>query len=91
MTPNQLAPDAATRDAEKRKLIPEEDGVIRGDDVIFLTRGVSETERAAVLAVLTSVRTEETNRVRSVGRRDREPWARSQRTPEGIRDPYNGH
>lgn len=86
----RLAPDAAARDAAKRSLVPEDDGVIRGEDVRFLTRNVSDVERAAVLAVLTSVREEETNRVRSVRRTDRDPWARSQRSPERIRDPYSG-
>lgn len=49
-----------------------------------MTRDVSDEERAAVIAVLTGVRAEETKRVKRVARRDREPWARSQRVPEGI-------
>jgi hypothetical protein len=39
-----------------------------------------------VIAVLTQVREEETRRAKRVERRDREPWARSQRVPEGISD-----
>jgi hypothetical protein len=45
---------------------------------------VSDDERAAVIAVLTRVRSEETQRRKRVARRDREPWSRSQRVPEGI-------
>lgn len=39
-----------------------------------------------MVAVLTAVRAEETQRRKRVARRDREPWSRSQRVPEGIND-----
>ncbi len=48
------------------------------------TRGVSEEEYAAVYAALAVLKTEESLRVRAVARRAREPWRRSQRTPQGI-------
>lgn len=80
----RMAPDAAERDAQRRSLIDNGDGVIRGEDVEFITRNVSDEERAAVLAVLLALREQERDRVRLVARRDREPWARSQRAPEGI-------
>ncbi|QIK63879.1 hypothetical protein G7068_12250 [Leucobacter viscericola] len=79
-----LPPDAAARDAAKREEVGEVDTALTGDDIHFVTRGVSAEERAAAIAVLTQVRTEETQRVKRVARRDREPWARSQRVPEGI-------
>lgn len=79
-----LPPDAAARDAAKREALGEQDDAIHGEDIEFVTRRVSDEERAAVIAVLTRVRTEETERVRRVERREREPWARSQRVPEGI-------
>lgn len=81
-----LPPDAAARDAAKRDDLPEADTAIHGDDIHFVTRGVSDTERAAVIAVLTAVRSEETQRVKRVARRDRAPWARSQRVPDRISD-----
>lgn len=81
-----LPPDAAARDAEKRKLTHNGDTALTGDEFHFVTRQVSDEERAAVIAVLTEVRTEEAERVRRVERRDRQPWARSQRVPEGIAD-----
>ena len=80
----QLPPDAAARDAAKREELGPQDDAISGADIAFVTRSVSPAERAAVIAVLTQVRTEETQRVKRVARRDREPWARSQRVPEGI-------
>lgn len=89
-TPGKMAPDAAERDAERRSLVDNGDGVIRGEDVEFITRNVSDDERAAVLAVLLAAREEERDRVRLVARRDREPWARSQRTPEGIGELLHG-
>lgn len=85
-----MAPDAAERDALRRELIDSGDDVIRGEDVEFVTRGVSDEERAAVLAVLLAMREEERDRVRLVARRDREPWTRSQRTPEGIGELLHG-
>lgn len=85
----RLAPDAATRDAERRRLVDNGDGVLRGEDIHFVTRGVSAEEKAAVIATLVAAREAETNRVRRVARRDREPWARSQRSPEGIGDLLN--
>lgn len=81
-----LPPDAAARDAAKREEVGEVDTAITGEDIHFVTRDVSDEERAAAIAVLTQVRTEETQRVKRVARRDREPWARSQRVPEGIGD-----
>lgn len=86
----RMAPDAAERDAQRRSLIDNGDGVIRGEDVEFITRNVSDEERAAVLAVLLALREQERDRVRLVARRDREPWARSQRTPEGISELLQG-
>lgn len=79
-----LPPDAAARDAAKREELGPHDDTVHGDDISFVTRQVSDAERAAVIAVLTQVRAEETQRVKRVARRDREPWARSQRVPEGI-------
>lgn len=86
MNETLLPPDAAERDAARRRELGEPDDAIHGDDITFVTRGVSDEERAAVTAVLTLVRTEETQRRKRVERRDREPWARSQRVPEGISD-----
>lgn len=80
----ELPPDAAARDAAKRD--ENEDRAIAGDDFTFVTRGVSDEERAAVIAVLSAARTEESRQVKRVARRDREPWARSQRVPDGFAD-----
>ncbi|MDA3147661.1 hypothetical protein JSO19_09760 [Leucobacter sp. UCMA 4100] len=85
-----MAPDAAERDALRRELIDTGDDVIRADDVEFVTKNLSDEEQAAVLAVLLAMREEERDRVRLVARRDREPWTRSQRTPEGIGELLNG-
>lgn len=82
----ELPPDAAARDAAKRGELGDQDRTLHGEDIRFVTRGVSDEERAAVIAVLTEVRSEETQQVKRVARRDREPWARSQRVPEGISD-----
>ncbi len=84
MDNTSLPPDAAERDAARRGQLGERDDAIAGEDIRFVTRGVSDEERAAVIAVLTQVRAEETQQVKRVARRDREPWARSQRVPEGI-------
>lgn len=81
-----LPPDAAARDAAKREDVGEADDAIRGEDITIVTRGVSDEERAAVIAVLTAARAEETRQVKRVARRDREPWARSQRVPDGFAD-----
>ena len=81
-----LPPDAAARDAAKREGVAAGEGALSDEDFRFITRGVTEEERAAVIAVLTKVRAEETERVRRVERQDHEPWARSQRVPEGISD-----
>jgi hypothetical protein len=89
-TERGLAPDAAARDAALRGTADTPDGVLRGEDVNFVTRGTSCEEQAAVLAVLAQVRAEESQRVRRVERRDRDPWARSQRTPEGIDEVLGG-
>lgn len=85
-----LPPDAAARDAAKREGAGEVDDAIRGEDIRFVTERVSDEERAAVIAVLTQVRAEETQQVKRVARRDREPWARSQRVPERIADFLDG-
>lgn len=82
---DMLPPDAAARDAAKRQ-DAEQDDALTGDDMVFITRNVSDEERAAVIAVLTAARAEETHRVKRVSRRDREPWARSQRVPDRISD-----
>lgn len=81
-----LPPDAAARDAAKREALGTADEVISGEDFRFKTRHVSDEEQAAVIAALTAVRLEETQRVRRVERREHQPWARSQRVPEGIGD-----
>ncbi|WP_233615687.1 hypothetical protein [Leucobacter chromiisoli] len=81
-----LPPDAAARDAAKREELGDADDAVRGEDIRFVTREVSDEERAAAIAVLTRVRAEETQQVKRVARRDREPWSRSQRVPEGISD-----
>ena len=60
------------------------DAVLSDDGLAFVTENATDTERAAVIAVLAQARSEETERVRRVGRRERAPWSRSQRTPEGI-------
>lgn len=52
----------------------------------FVTQNASAEERAAVVAVLTQMRTDETLQVKKVARRANEPWRRSQRNPEGIRE-----
>lgn len=85
-----LAPDAAARDAALRGTMGIVDDALTGDGITFVTRGTSDTERAAVIAVLAEVRAEESQRVRRVERRDRDPWARSQRTPEGIDEVLGG-
>lgn len=79
-----LPPDALERDAAKREQLGEVDEALHVDEFHFVTRGVSDEERAAVVAVLSQVRTEESQQAKRVARRDREPWARSQRVPEGI-------
>jgi len=86
MSINKLPPDAAARDAAKREEAGLADQVLTDDGFDFVTRGLSDEEKAAVIAVLTQVRAEETQRVRRVERREHQPWARSQRVPEGIAD-----
>lgn len=81
-----LPPDAAARDAAKRVDAGQEDATISSEGFHFNTRGVSDEERAAVIAVLTQVRTEETEQVRRVERREHQPWARSQRVPQAFED-----
>jgi len=81
-----LPPDAAARDAAKRELSEPEDDALTSDGFTFLTRGVTEHEQAAVIAVLTQIRAEETQQVRRVERRDHQPWARSQRVPQDFGD-----
>lgn len=55
-------------------------------DLVFVTKAVSDEEQAAVIAALGELRTEETLQVKKVARRANEPWRRSQRSPEGIRE-----
>ena len=81
-----LPPDAAARDAAKRDDAGGADAALCGDDFRFATRHLSDEEKSAVIAVLTQVRAEEMALMRRVERRDRDPWARSQRVPEGISD-----
>lgn len=81
---DELPPDAAARDAAKRESAGAEDDALRGDEFRFITRGVSDEEKAAVIAVLTQARAEESQRVKRVERREHQPWARSQRVPEGV-------
>lgn len=79
-----LPPDAAARDAAKRGATGSDNTVLSSDGFEFITRGVSNEERAAVIAVLTQARTEETEQVRRVERREHQPWARSQRVPRAF-------
>lgn len=81
-----LPPDAAARDAAKREEAAIGDDALSDRDFRFITRGTTDIERAAVIAVLTRVRAEETDRVKRVERRERQPWARSQRVPDRIHD-----
>lgn len=81
-----LPPDAAARDAAKREVAGDGDPTLSSDGFHFITRGVSDEEQAAVIAVLTQVRAEETERVRRVERREHQPWARSQRVPQAFED-----
>lgn len=90
MTDERMAPDAAERDALRRELAGKDNDTLRADDIEFVTRGLDPLEKAAAIAVLISQREAETDRVRAVERRDREPWARSQRVPEGIGDLLKG-
>ncbi|XPP26404.1 MAG: hypothetical protein ACNYNX_12455 [Leucobacter sp.] len=86
MSSTALPPDAAARDAAKRQELGEAEHAISSGDFRFATRQLSDEEQAAVIAVLTAIRTEETQRVRRVERREHQPWSRSQRVPEGIGD-----
>lgn len=81
-----LPPDALERDALKREERGEVSDALTGDDIQFITRKVSDEERAAVIATLTAARAEETKQAKLVARRDREPWSRSQRVPDRIGD-----
>lgn len=83
---DELPPDAAARDAEKRRRVGVDDESLSDQGFEFITRGVDDLEKAAAIAVLTRMRAEETERVRRVERREHEPWRRSQRVPEGIGD-----
>ncbi|HUH52722.1 MAG TPA: hypothetical protein VLZ31_01600 [Microbacteriaceae bacterium] len=86
----KLPPDASERDAYNRELAGTNDDIWRGEDIEFVTRRVDSADKAAVIAVLLAQREAETNRVRLVERQYREPWARSQRTPEGIGELLSG-
>ncbi|MBO1901698.1 hypothetical protein J4H92_06990 [Leucobacter weissii] len=79
-----LPPDAAERDAARRQQANPVDETVSEEGFRFVTGGVRDHEKAAVIAVLSAVRAEETQRVRRIERREHEPWARSQRVPEGI-------
>lgn len=83
---DQLPPDAAARDAAKRAEADNHNEVLTENEFVFRTRHVSDDEKAAVIAVLTQLRTEDLERARSVERREHQPWARSQRVVEGIGD-----
>ncbi|MGO1435320.1 MAG: hypothetical protein ACTHV4_06985 [Canibacter sp.] len=82
---DNLPPDAAARDAAKRAEVPVDDTVDCAK-FEFVTHNVTETEKAAVAAVLTSVRAEETKRVKHVERIEHEPWRRAQRVSRSIGD-----
>lgn len=86
MSDTGLPPDAAARDAAKREALGGAEDAIGSEDFNFQTRHLSDEEQAAVIAVLTTVRAEETQCVRRVERREHQPWSRSQRVPEGIGD-----
>ncbi|MGR4010325.1 hypothetical protein [Leucobacter sp. 1207-22] len=86
MSDQLLPPDASARDALRREQAGSDDAVLRGEDITFVTKQVSDEERAAVIAVLTQARADEARRVKRRERREREPWARSQRVSEGIAD-----
>jgi len=69
------------------------DGELNGDELTaaamqmtFVTKNVSEEEQAAAVAVLSQLRTDEMMQVKQVDRRANDPWRRSQRNPEGIRE-----
>jgi len=79
-----VPPDAAARDAAKREEAGPADDALGDTEFRFVTRGVSDEERAAVIAVLTQLRAEETRRAKRVERREHEPWARSQRVPDSL-------
>lgn len=81
-----LPPDASERDAARREELGEIDTALHDREFEFVTSGVSDEERAAAIAVLTQLRTEESQRAKRVARREREPWARSQRVPDRISD-----
>jgi hypothetical protein len=84
-TDDTLPPDAAARDAAKRADITTNDAVA-DEDFHFVTRNVTTTEKAAVIAVLSDVRAEETASVKRVARVERQPWRRAQRLPRSIGD-----
>lgn len=77
--------DAAARDALRRAHL-EDANVLSDADFQFVTPKVSSLEKAAIIAVLTSVRSEETKRVKHVERIERQPWRRSQRLHRSIGD-----
>lgn len=77
-------PDAAARDAAKREEAGPVDDALSDAEFSFITRGVTAEEKAAVIAVLTRVRAEESSRAKRIERREHRPWARSQRVPEGL-------
>lgn len=83
-------PSAAERDAAKRAALQEADGAVAAADFRFVTRNVTETERAAVVAVLTAVRREDSGRVKRRERVERQPWRRSQRALRQITEYLDG-
>lgn len=89
LTGRQDYPSAADRDAAKRASAQQDD-VLKEAEYTFLTRNLSDTEKAAAIAALTAVRTEETRMVKRVARIERQPWRRSQRTPRRIEEFLDG-
>lgn len=83
---SHLAPDAAARDAAKREEAGNSNHALSDEGFQFVTRGVSDVEKAAVISVLTELRAEETQRVRRIESREHQPWSRSQRVPPRITD-----
>lgn len=85
-TEGAMPPDASARDAARREQAGNGDDALDDSEFTFVTKNLTAEDRAAVIAVLTEVRASETRSVRRVERREHAPWARSQRTPEGIGD-----
>lgn len=82
-------PDASEREVAKNSEIDPVDPALPSGEFTFVTRGLSDIEQAAVVAVLTQAHNEERKRLRRVERRPLQPWQRSQRAPERIVEPYS--